>query len=146
MLTFFPGYKTPIKRYNSYFPEHKLVAEITDTFLVHSFGLIQALILCHDKGIFPKKIIAMDTPNICRCKIEEKLLLLTDEELKKGYKNYLDRNISPEKYNIILFREERKKDYGDEKFYTSIIYYSGDHHPYKVKKIREKILSYNKHG
>jgi hypothetical protein len=118
-VLFFPGKDTPIKRYVSYFPSLILTEpneNIVDmNILCHSRGLSDAISYCQKYDVHPL-IVSMDGINV-----------------------------TTDKYKIISFRPEHKVNVGDEHLYHENIYYKAklddQHHPYRIKKVRDKIIS-----
>ena len=118
-LIIFPGKNTPIKRYRSYFPKCNL-REITDddepdVILCHSIGIINALNHCIEHKL--------STTIVCMDGVEIKTEI-------------------PNNIHISMFRPVNKHVASDTK--CEVIYYDIDHkmrhHPYMVKKVRDKIL------
>ncbi len=123
-ILFFPGYRTPIKRYQSYFPNVELVTKLDDekirVILCHSIGILHALEYCESHQIWPD-IVCMDgsylTPGF---------VINKSPEIQKIYNNFFYLQIDPAKYKIYLFRFIERKH---EDIYYKIIYYTSLNNP-----------------
>ena len=146
-IIFFGGYKTPIKRYTSYFPGFQLYS-ITDcndetllhsNILTHSIGLVEALLYFSNLKIKPNHIIAMDPPNLS-VKSIAKRIHGEDKILSGIYQKYNDSDINLSEWTITIFRNKNKD--ADSDLYFKIKYYTQDtHHPYQIKTVRDSIIS-----
>ena len=148
-IIFFGGYKTPIKRYISYFPGFELcsVTEcnycsgLSSNILTHSIGLVNALIYFSEQNIKPTYIIAMDPPNLFHDNISKKIQG-DDKTLSAIYQQYRDTNINLSDWNITVFRNISKKDDKDTGVYSGVRYYTQDtHYPYQIQAVRNSIVS-----
>jgi len=148
-ILFFTGYKTPSKRYKSYFPKEKFIFDPPSTLsfpirviLTHSVGLVQALNYCCETKSQYVKIVAMDPPDISKKAINERFNTLADD-LKEVYKRYLDNNLNVVDYNVHIVRNIKNINFSDKEFYKSTYYYSKDtHYPYEDKYLRDKIIEF----
>ena len=137
-VLFFPGYQTPLKRYQAYFPTLKLVTKANlneiKVILCHSIGILYALEYCESHKIQPK-IICMDGSYLTPEFIKDK-----PSEIQAIYDHYFSLNIDSSKYQIYMFRQIGRKH---ESFLYQIIYYSiecNQHYPYMNRKIRNQIV------
>ena len=148
-VIFFGGYKTPIKRYTSYFPGFYLYS-VTDcnddilsesNILTHSIGLVEALLYFSERKIKPNHIIAMDPPTLSFTSIAERIHG-EDKVLSGIYQKYNNSNINLSEWTITIFRNKNKNIDADVDLYSKIIYYTQDtHHPYQIKTVRDSIIS-----
>lgn len=114
-VVLFPGKGMSLKRYKPYFPTLKFV-DNSKIVLCHSLGIFKAIEYCKQHNI--KFIVCIDG-------------------------SYIDA-VDVENIDIVTFRQDTRKNLGDEDKYKEIIYYSLPidiaHYPYMNKKIREQIL------
>lgn len=145
MIAFFCGHKMSSKRYKSYFTKINLIYDpqnndIHEYVIIHSIGLVNALMHYNEFKFKPTLIVAMDPPNISRKSIQEKINNIPDD-LKQIYSKFLELKIQIENYNIVVFRNIKNKDYSDSSLYKQIYYYDEDtHYPYMNAKIRDHIV------
>lgn len=145
-MLFFTDYKTPSKRYKSYFPKHDLTFDPnTDQkdgciILTHGVGLIKAINFCVKNKTRPSRIIAINPPDISILSIISKYSKLLDE-LQSIYGEYLKNSVDAYSFNIHCFRNINNAGYLDKVYYKGIFYYQENtHNPYEVKQLRDKIL------
>ena len=147
-IIFFPGYKTPVKRYISYFPGFKL-CEVTNynyncgdsSVLTHSIGLVNALIYFSQQNIKPKHIVAMDPPHLSNDSMLRKIKG-GDKSLAEIYQRFIDSDINMKDWNITIYRNINKKNDKDNDKYSEIIYYNEDtHYPYQIRNVRNSIVA-----
>lgn len=155
---FFTGYKTPSKRYKSYFPNLDMIYDPPDILdnvnqpinvcaMTHSVGLINALIFYkkHESLIQRIQIVAIDPPDISDQAIAQQLNDQTlDHDLKQIYKQYIDLDIFKSMnnpVNIILYRNIKNLGFYDSEYYNESYYYQSDtHYPFMNKLLRNRIL------
>ena len=137
-ILFFPGYRTPIKRYQSYFSNLKLVTEMDENsikvILCHSIGILHALEYCEIHQIQPK-IVCMDGSYLT-----PEYVINKPPQIQQIYDHFFSLKIDPHKYMIYLFRFAGKKH---EDLYHQIVYYTyikNSHHPYMDRTLRNKIV------
>ena len=142
-MLFFCGYKMSPKRYLPYFPDRRFVFNPdsvpegvqSDLIVTHSVGLVQAIVFCAKLNFVPRKIVAIDPPDISPSAIAARFDTLS-QELKALYTEYLLLHFKP--LNVVCWRNHRNRNYDDANCYTAIIYYVEDtRHPYMYKSLRK---------
>jgi hypothetical protein len=163
MTLFFTGYKMYPKNYICYFPKIDLIFDPVSTenqkfselcsienqkfselcsnvVITHSVGIIKCLNYFHSSKTKPLIIISIDPPDISIDAIKNRYDDL-NHDLKLIYDQFLEKDINVSNYNISIYRNRKKFDYKDKNIYKVINYYDEDtHHPYTIKKIRDKII------
>jgi len=135
------GYKTPIRRYQPYFPSYILRTlkecnpNDVDVVLVHSIGLVNCLCWCKMNNVKPK-IIAMDPSSILSADVTQRIL--DNNDLTPIFETYESLKINPADYEIVAFHPERLKD--KQYPYKTVWYTQDTHYPYMISSLRDKIV------
>jgi hypothetical protein len=146
-VLFFAGRDMPLKRYTSYFSSSlNLIQPSGDwkqeedseeiCILTHFIGILHALLFCDSKSIIPRIIVCMDSISLQVMGND-----YCNENQLSIYAEFKQRHIDVSKYNIQVLRQEFKRGLNDVEYSNQIIFYpERDHHPYRIKRIRDTVV------